>query len=888
MPPTNHLRFRAVLFGGLAMVISCFLPKVVAAQPDLRIENLSVYSTLPESGGFRRVSISFSVVNRGRDAAGPSTTRVIVDNSGASFATPNLNPGAKAYTSRPLRTSATALAITVVADAFSNLSGEDKSNNEVRQTVNLRSDANRWISIGPSKITDVSKIFGPTFGVGRVTTIAVDPRTPLTVYVGARGSGIWKRAGSLWFPIGDALPSQQIDAIGIYPRAPDRLVIATPMGVFESIDAGEVWTQLNSTDLGGIGSGGGALLIENSDDPALYLSTKTGLMVSTDNGRNWKTVLPLDSRIVSLQFSTSERGHLLASTADPPRIFEGKDRGLNSASWRPLLGCVTRLPVFPPGAKVWIAESNRQRWVSIRDTATKKLELWRTTNRICQINGFTEHAWEKVPLRGSACANSQNQFSYLFAHPTDPNILFKGGISLCRSEDRGNTTRTASQIHLDHHAIAVSVSEPEIMFFGTDGGIYRSPNKGKTMEFFSEGLNNTEFLKIDTDGKPPQIVAGGSQDQFTATWNGTSPIWNLVSGGDVTISDSSLVAFDQADRIGIFEIGQSTRQVRLLKPGGGEARLGDSSLQDCVTYSEFPKILESMVSTGTSPRLLISCGGIWAGPPWTQLQPRSPNGPAGKVKRLKLHPSGQLVAATDTGHIFFGRLKPVPSLAEVFQTAAPASPSSITFASQGLFYVSMNSVTGASIHRLECDGAGCKHERVPLDRSFPARAEITALTVDPFDPNALVAAVRNRGVFRGTRVLPDNWTWATYNNGLPFAVTVTDLQPQSNGGIIAATFGRGAFQLFSRIQEPPPQNQVARGRITNYENERVNPGSPPGPNNPVFETIELDSKPGFLFTATSPRGRFALTARRAIQTKRIVTIEFKPRGSQSGTIISLR
>jgi len=199
----------------------------------------------------------------------------------------------------------------------------------------------------------------------------------------------------------------------------------------------------------------------------------------------------------------------------------------------------------------------------------------------------------------------------------------------------------------------------------------------------------------------------------------------------------------------------------------------------------------------------------------------------------------------------------------------------------------MNSGTIGSIHRLECKGVSCNHEDVPLNAPFPASAEITTITVDPLDPNALVAAVRGRGVFRGTRNAPNNWTWIDYNNGLPFAVTVTDLEPQSNGGIIAATYGRGAFQLFSQIVERP-QNQIARGRITSYENERVDADRPPGPNNQVLETIELDSQPGFFFTATSPLGRFAVTARNAIRTKRIVTIEFKPLGPQSGTIISLR
>ena len=885
MPPTTHLNFRYLISVTLASIVFCFLPAVALAQPqlgpDLVIESFSVYSTLPEAGGFRRVSISFTVANRGRRSAAPSGARVTIDNSGASFAVPSLVPEGKAFITRPLRTSATTLDITVLVDAFNNLPGENKANNQLRHAANLKAEANRWISIGPSQIADAGKKFGPIFGVGRVTTIAVDPRSPLTVYLGARGSGIWKRSGSLWFPIGDSLPSTQIDAIGIYPRTPDRVVVATPMGVFESLDAGDVWTQLTSDNLGAVGSDGGALLIENADKPALYLSTTNGLRVSTDSGRTWETVLRPGSRIVSLQFSTTDPSHLLASTANPPLVFEGKDRGLKAASWHILLGCVAPLPTpFPPGANVWIAESKRQRWVSIRDVATAKVELWRSTNRVCQINGFTEHAWAKVSLSGE-CSKSANHFSYLFAHPNDASLVFKGGVALCRSDRAGDSLKPVAGIHLDHHAIALSPAEPNTMFFGSDGGIYRSIDKGKTMEFFGEGLNNTEFLKIDTDGKGPRFVVGGTQDNGTSTFSGVSPVWNYVGGGD-----SSLVEFDQADQNGIFEIGQSTRQVQIMQPGGNSRKLGDKSLLDCLSYSETPKIFESMVSTGeNSPRLVITCEGIWVGgPPWQQIKPQPPQGPPGNFKRLKFHASGQLVAVTDTGNVFFGRLKPIPRF-EVFQTAA-GSPSAISFASQSLFYVSMNAGTGGSIHRLQC-APKCIDENVKLDAPFPTSAEITAITVDPLDPNAILAAVRSSGVFRGTRNGPNNWTWTVYNNGLPFGVTVTDLEPQSNGGIIAATFGRGAFQLFSRIQEPP-RNQEARGRITSYENERLDPSRPPGPNNQVIETIELDSKPGFIFTATSPLGRFAVVARRAIQTKRIVTIEFTPLSPQSGTIIRLR
>lgn len=884
--------FRTFLLAGL---VSCLLPSVAFAQlgPDLVIENFSVYSTLRESGGFRRVSIAFTVTNRGARPAGPSNTRVTVDNSGASFATPTLIPGATAYVSRPMRTSATVMAITVLADADNVIPLENKTNNELKRTANLEREANRWISIGPSRIADARKTFGPTFGVGRVTTIAVDPRSPLIVYLGARGSGIWKRSGSLWFPIGDALPSQQIDAIAIDPRNPQRVLVATPMGVFESVDAGEVWTRLTAENLGAIGSGGGAFLIEDADDPALYLSTTNGLRVSTDGGRNWTTVLRPGSRILSLQFSPRDPTHLLASSANPPLVFEAKDRGLKASSWHILLGCVAPLPLpFPAGANVWITESGQRRWVSIRDVASGKVELWRTTNRVCLTNGFTEHAWEKVPLSGE-CSRLANHFSYLFAHPSDPTLLFKGGVALCRSDRAGDSLKPVPGIHLDHHAIVVAPSEPDTMFFGNDGGIYRSTDKGRTVEFIGEGLNNTEFLKIDTDGKAPRVVVGGTQDQFTATWDGVSPVWNLVPG-NATLSDSSLVAFDRGDRANIFEIAQATRQVRLLKPGGGETRLGDSTLPDCCSYTEFPaRVFVSMESTGGNPRVVLTCQGIWSGPPWRQIQPSpvdpipTPNGckgsPPGDFTRLKLHPGGVLVAVTDTGQVFHGLLnQPPPVLRGIFQTPQPAAASAISFAGPGLFYVATSPPALGRIDRFDCF-LSCSREDVWLTNL----GEITAMTVDPLSPDTLVAAVRNRGVFRGTRTSPGNWSWTPYNDGLPFAVTVTELVPRNNGGIIAATYGRGAFQLFSHIREAP-SNQQASGRITSYESERVDPDRPPGPNNEVIETIELDSRPGFLFTAHGPGPRFAVVARRAMQTKRIVTIEFKPLGPQSGSIISVK
>ena len=116
MPHTTLLRLRTVLFTTIVTTALLFLPSHASAQPDLQIENFSVFSTLVESQGFRRVSISFTVVNQGFAVAEPSTTLVLVDNSAVNFATPQLASKAKAYISRGLRTSANELTISVVLD----------------------------------------------------------------------------------------------------------------------------------------------------------------------------------------------------------------------------------------------------------------------------------------------------------------------------------------------------------------------------------------------------------------------------------------------------------------------------------------------------------------------------------------------------------------------------------------------------------------------------------------------------------------------------------------------------------------------------------------------------------------------------------------------------
>lgn len=77
------------------------------------------------------------------------------------------------------------------------------------------------------------------------------------------------------------------------------------------------------------------------------------------------------------------------------------------------------------------------------------------------------------------------------------------------------------------------------------------------------------------------------------------------------------------------------------------------------------------------------------------------------------------------------------------------------------------------------------------------------------------------------------------------------------------------------------------GFVTLYESERADPDRPPGTNNPVIQTIQIDSKPGFIFTATGGLS-YAATVKNAQKNHRKVEITYTSTGPNSGKIVSVK
>jgi hypothetical protein len=142
----------------------------------------------------------------------------------------------------------------------------------------------------------------------------------------------------------------------------------------------------------------------------------------------------------------------------------------------------------------------------------------------------------------------------IYIDPNNSSTLYAAGLDFWKSNDNGSswtqktnwyTQAGAPQyVHADHHAIAFAPSNSNLMFLGTDGGIFKSTNKGENWTSLNNSLFITQFYygAVNPTGT---TYFGGAQDNGTLRSTGSNN-WSEVIGGDggaveVDFSNSNIV-----------------------------------------------------------------------------------------------------------------------------------------------------------------------------------------------------------------------------------------------------------------------------------------------------------------------------------------------------------
>ena len=388
-----------------------------------------------------------------------------------------------------------------------------------------------WFLIGPIKFS------------GRTNDISFHPGDPSIVYVGT-GGGVWKSTdgGDTWTPKTDMLPVNEIGAILVLPWDANTVLIGTGagngttiltsqggsgtgpfgIGILKSTDAGETWNATShSTPVGG--TDGFHVFAANPTTHTILAGANDGLYRSTDDGDTW-TQVDSEGSWFDVKWQPGNPTRVYASKAAlpfgayPPPTIRGvhvsNDDGLTFAlagTGQPT-GDLTKIKIGVTAADPDMVYAHYGELGSTHAT----LGVYRSTDA-----GAT---WM---LRNDTLNMAVNQSWYnqvLAVDPDDADIIVTGGVRLYRSLDGGQTYSptppgglfdpfgsTASP-HVDFHAIAYEPGSNDVLWVGTDGGVWRSTNDGVSWLTRREGLATYQMYDICLASGDIAFMLGAAQD----------------------------------------------------------------------------------------------------------------------------------------------------------------------------------------------------------------------------------------------------------------------------------------------------------------------------------------------------------------------------------------
>ena len=193
--------------------------------------------------------------------------------------------------------------------------------NNSTQLGQMRMSAN-WEQLGPSSWNQTT---GWNPGVGRITSIAIDPSDENHIIVGSPGGGVWKTTdgATTWSALTDNLSNIRVYALTIDPTNSNVYYWGSSSGViFKSSDAGATWNELADTGNGDVNK----ILINPSNPNQLFCSTEySGVFQSTDGGANWEKIHGSSSRGYDIEFKPGDTSTIYASGN---LFFKSTDGGL--------------------------------------------------------------------------------------------------------------------------------------------------------------------------------------------------------------------------------------------------------------------------------------------------------------------------------------------------------------------------------------------------------------------------------------------------------------------------------------------------------------------------------------------------------------------------------
>ncbi|MBI5022209.1 MAG: T9SS type A sorting domain-containing protein [Ignavibacteriales bacterium] len=675
-----------------------------------------------------------------------------------------------------------------------------------------------WTSVGPSNVG------------GRVRSIAVDPANSNIIYAGSVSGGIWKstNGGSGWAPISDFVSNMVIGCITIDPLNSNIIYAGTGegyfnydalrgIGVLKSTDAGATWTVLNNF----VGAGANYYyyfinkIVIRPDNPNILFAAVTnnseGIWKSTDAGASWsKITTPSTSKFCTdlvLDPNNSNTMYAAFGLFSSDGVYKTTNGG---TSW-------TKLATGFP------ATTLKYTRISLSISKTNPAVLFAS---VADSNYYT-HGIYKLNTSGTSWVTLTTPYDYtvnvsgthlggqgwynnvITAHPTDTNTVYVGGINLFRTTNGGSLWNrlsdgySAPYVHVDQHAITIDPNNYSTVYFGCDGGVFKSTTGGNSFNDMNSGFSTIQFY---SGAVHPTIAAyfGGTQDNGTLKTT-TPTTWQSAfggDGGDVWINyNSPNIIFTEYVNLTIFKStdgGSSWNKAMNGIPTGPNYYDGTTDRVDFIApYTMDPGNPSNLVAGTYKIYRTTNSGTLW-----TSISGDLTGDGAGSTGAI-ITAIG--IAKSSSVTIYVGTGGSGTSTAKVWVTTNTGTNwTNVTVAP-----IPNRRVTAIAVDPNNRDSAyvcfsgyGTGHLYFTANRgtSWSNKSgnlpdiPVNAIIIDPVNVSHLFLGT-DLGVYESN---DGGTTWTQQNSGMA-NVSVADLDLNNNGYLFAATHGRGMFKTVNAV-----------------------------------------------------------------------------------------
>ncbi len=444
---------------------------------------------------------------------------------------------------------------------------------------------------------------------GRVAAVdAVERDGRITVFAGAASGGVWKsvNGGTTFKPVFDSASSLSIGAVAIDPSHPENVWAGTGEswvrnsvsigdGIYKSTDGGENWTNVGLKDSEHIAR----IVIDPRDSNTVWAcatghlwddSDAGGVYKTGDGGKTWRKVLAGGNRSTGCA--------MLASSRQEPSTLYASLWDFRRSAWTFRSG--------GPGSGIFKSTDGGEHWTELVASNAKglpekpygRIALAVAPSKPQTVYAMIESAHSALFRSDDGGANWKRldasqymvwrpfYFANLIVDPANPDKIFKVDGPLLLSVNGGQSFSTVGGgAHGDFHDVWIDPKDPNTLYTGDDGGLWRSLDGGTRWEHIVN-LPVSQFYHVSVDMADPYHVYGGLQDN--SSWVGDSSYpggvsnsrWENMFGGDGfwTWEDPADPTYIYAEAQGgeIGRVNRYTHETRAIKP---YARYGEKKLR---------------------------------------------------------------------------------------------------------------------------------------------------------------------------------------------------------------------------------------------------------------------------------------------------------------------